>query len=70
MRELAVVHEDNDGREVVTLSAGVATVIGAWTVEEIVELADRALYEAKANGRDRHVCVYEEHPPASVGRGR
>jgi diguanylate cyclase (GGDEF)-like protein len=70
MREMAVPHEDSDGRGIVTLSAGVATVIGAWTVDEIVELADRALYEAKANGRDRHVCVSDEHPPASVGRGR
>ena len=70
MRELAVPHEDNDGRGVVTLSAGVATVIGSWTVDEIVALADRALYEAKASGRDRNVCVSEEHPPASVGRGR
>jgi diguanylate cyclase (GGDEF)-like protein/PAS domain S-box-containing protein len=70
VRELAFEHEGGDGHGVVTLSAGVATVTGSWTVEEIVELADRALYEAKEAGRDRHVCVSEEHPPASVGCGR
>lgn len=70
IRGLGFEHEDNDGHGVVTVSAGVATVIGGgWTVEEIIELADRALYEAKASGRDRHVSVYQERPPASVGRG-
>ena len=70
VRELAFDHEGNDGHGVVTVSAGVATVLGGgWTVEDVVELADRALYDAKAAGRDRHVAVYEERPPASVGRG-
>lgn len=66
--ELAVPHAQNDGRGRVTMSVGVATVIGAWTAGEIVALADRALYAAKEGGRDRHVAVSEEHPPASVGR--
>ncbi|MBN9163199.1 MAG: diguanylate cyclase [Myxococcales bacterium] len=70
VRELALEHEGSEAHGVVTLSAGVATVVGSWTVEEVIELADRALYEAKQAGRDRHVCVYEEHSPASVGRGR
>lgn len=70
IRELGFGHEDNDGHGVVTVSAGVATVVGGgWTVEEIIELADRALYGAKARGRDCHISVYEERPPASVGRG-
>lgn len=68
VRELAIPHDANDGRGVVTVSVGVATVIGAWTAVEIVELADRALYAAKAAGRDRHVTVYDEHPPASASR--
>ncbi|MBX3225460.1 MAG: GGDEF domain-containing protein [Labilithrix sp.] len=70
VRELAFEHEGNDGHRVVTVSAGIATVVGAWTVEEIIELADRALYEAKKAGRDRHVAVHEERPPASFGRTR
>jgi len=70
VRALEFEHEGNDGHDVVTVSAGVATVTGgAWTVEDVVALADRALYDAKAGGRDRHVSVYEERPPASVGRG-
>ncbi len=68
VRALAIVHEANDGRGVVTMSAGVATVVGGWTTAEVIALADRALYEAKTGGRDRHVTAFEEHPPASVGR--
>jgi diguanylate cyclase (GGDEF)-like protein/PAS domain S-box-containing protein len=68
VRELKMDHDGNEGRGVVTVSAGVATVIGAWTSAEVIALADRALYEAKAGGRDRHVASYEEHAPASVGR--
>lgn len=68
VRALAIDHDANDGRGIVTMSAGVATVIGGWTTAEVLALADRALYEAKANGRDRHRILAEEHPPASVGR--
>jgi diguanylate cyclase (GGDEF)-like protein/PAS domain S-box-containing protein len=68
VRELNIAHDDNEGRGKVTVSAGVATVIGGWTSAEVVALADRALYEAKTGGRDRHVLSFEEHPPASVGR--
>lgn len=68
VRELKMDHDGNEGRGVVTVSAGVATVLSAWTSAEVIALADRAMYEAKASGRDRHVMSYEEHPPASVGR--
>jgi diguanylate cyclase (GGDEF)-like protein/PAS domain S-box-containing protein len=70
VRALAIEHDANDGHSIVTLSAGVATVIGAWTTDEIFGLADRALYEAKNAGRDRHVCVLEERVPGSIGRER
>lgn len=69
IRERCIAHEEADDRSVVTISAGVVTVIGAWTSAEIIALADRALYEAKARGRDCEVCVYEEHEPASTRRG-
>ena len=70
VHDLGVVHEENDGRGVVTMSIGVATVIGSWTAPEIIDLADRALYEAKRSGRNGSISLYEEHPPASVGRGK
>jgi diguanylate cyclase (GGDEF)-like protein/PAS domain S-box-containing protein len=68
VRELAIPHEASPGRDRVTISVGVATVSGAWTPSQIVALADRALYEAKAAGRDCEVAVDDEHPPASVRR--
>jgi len=69
IRDLAIPHGDAGDRSCVTISAGVATVIGSWTTTEVIALADRALYEAKAAGRDCEVCVYDERPPASTQRG-
>lgn len=57
VRALAIDHAENDGRGIVTVSAGIATVTGAWTVDEIFGLADKALYQAKDAGRDRFVAV-------------
>lgn len=68
VRALGIQHDDNDGRGTVTVSVGVASVVGAWTRGEIVDLADGALYQAKRGGRDRMVAVRGEHPPASVRR--
>jgi len=68
VRALAIPHEDNDGRGVATISAGVATVVGAWTPAEVLALADQALYDAKGRGRDGFISVEEEHAPASAGR--
>ncbi len=68
VRALAMPHEGNEERGVVTMSVGAACVVGAWTAAEVLLLADQALYEAKGQGRDRHVVVAGEHPPASAGR--
>jgi diguanylate cyclase (GGDEF)-like protein len=55
--------EDN-----VTISVGVATCPRDATVlEELLELADKALYAAKAQGRDR-VCQHGGETPARVNR--
>jgi diguanylate cyclase len=46
------------GREVgrVTLSLGVAGLIAGDTPQTLIDRADAALYDAKAEGRDRVVC--------------
>jgi len=46
------------GREIgrVTLSLGVSGLIAGDTAQHIIDRADAALYDAKADGRDRVVC--------------
>ena len=53
-------HEKSDIAEWLTISAGVATLIPDHntTMSILIEQADKALYEAKANGRD-NVQVYK-----------
>lgn len=68
VRELAIPHAASPGRDRVTISVGVATVTGSWTAAQVVALADRALYEAKAAGRDCEMVFDDEHPPVSVRR--
>lgn len=66
VRALGVPHPDGGPSGVVTISVGVAAVVGAWTRREIVGLADAALYDAKRRGRDQVVVARGEHPPASA----
>lgn len=68
VRALAIPHEHGGARGIVTLSVGVATVVGGWARGELVELADAALYEAKRSGRDRMAARSGEHPPTSAKR--
>lgn len=50
------------GREIgkITLSLGVTALIADDTAQAIIDRADDALYDAKANGRDRVVCWTEK----------
>ena len=41
----------------VTMSCGVAACCGEDTLETLYERADAALYQAKAQGRNRSVCA-------------
>ncbi|WP_417691511.1 diguanylate cyclase [Roseibium sp.] len=48
----------------VTFSAGISGSMDAETMEEIIELADKALYEAKRRGRDR-IALHSEVPSSA-----
>jgi len=53
----AVLHADSDVSKFVTVSQGIASLAPdpQATPEQLVKLADQALYEAKKNGRNCHV---------------
>lgn len=68
VRALGIVHQANEDRGTVTVSVGVASVVGAWTPQQLLPLVDGALYEAKHRGRDRSVGVEEQHASASSWR--
>ncbi|MEG4420858.1 diguanylate cyclase, partial [Microcoleus sp. LAD1_D5] len=59
IRDLAIPHEQSDVSVIVTVSMGIATVIptAETSPDELVALADRALYDAKRQGRDRYISA-------------
>lgn len=61
---LGIRHEHGGVAGVVTVSIGVATLVpgGEQTPENLVELADQALYRAKSEGRNRVVCYGAKTP--------
>jgi diguanylate cyclase (GGDEF)-like protein len=56
VKDLAIVHAKSKAAAVVTVSLGVATIIPttATSPEELIAVADKALYRAKNQGRDRY----------------
>lgn len=59
VRTLQIVHKSSQASEFVTISCGIATTEGNLisSAEYLVAHADRALYLAKEQGRDRYVLV-------------
>ncbi|MCP3871669.1 MAG: diguanylate cyclase [Desulfobacteraceae bacterium] len=57
VKNLEILHEESKVNDHVTLSLGVATMIPGEdnTLENLIGLADKALYEAKENGRNQ--CI-------------
>jgi diguanylate cyclase (GGDEF) domain len=61
IRDLGIPHQQSDVSEIVTVSMGIATVPSLGTSpDELVALADRALYDAKQLGRDRINCAVNQ----------
>ncbi len=55
VRDLKFFPENEEPRKRVTISLGIASVIPkGQSVDSLVEMADKALYQAKENGRDRY----------------
>lgn len=66
LRDLALPHDDNLGRSVVTISAGVFAGVPRTSdvAETVIGYADQALYAAKNAGRDRVYCFDAERQEA------
>lgn len=66
IRDLGIANENSPTSPTMTASIGVATMYPdqVSTATELIEAADRLLYQAKNQGRDRIVCQ-DESPPGS-----
>lgn len=53
IRKLNIEHLENDNKEIVTISIGAYLNNSNKTITEMLQYADKALYKAKENGRDR-----------------
>ncbi|MEG4243339.1 diguanylate cyclase [Microcoleus sp. MON2_D6] len=65
IRDLGIPHEQSNVSTIVTVSMGIATVIptAETSPDELVALADRALYDAKRQGRDRYTSANQMTAP-------
>lgn len=65
IRDLGIPHEQSNVSTIVTVSMGIATVIptAETSPDELIALADRALYDAKRQGRDRYTSANQMTAP-------
>ncbi|WP_373534896.1 diguanylate cyclase domain-containing protein [Microcoleus sp.] len=56
--DLAIPHEQSEVSAIVTVSMGIASMVPSTgkSPDELIATADRALYDAKRQGRDRYAC--------------
>jgi diguanylate cyclase (GGDEF)-like protein len=58
VKSLNLAHSASNISRIVTLSVGVSSIVptNGWSIESLIEKADRALYMAKQQGRDRVIA--------------
>lgn len=59
IEELKIIHEHSSAAPYVTLSLGIETILPKpdYSVSELIENADKALYKAKQNGRNQFIAI-------------
>jgi diguanylate cyclase (GGDEF)-like protein len=70
IRDLAIPHEQSDVSAIVTASMGIASMVprSGKSPDELIALADRALYDAKRQGRDRYASSANQMTAADFNR--
>jgi len=65
IRDLGIPHEQSDVSAIVTVSMGIASIVPCCgkSPDELIAAADRALYDAKRQGRDRYRSAYQMTVP-------
>jgi diguanylate cyclase (GGDEF)-like protein/PAS domain S-box-containing protein len=65
IRDLAIPHEQSDVSSIVTVSMGIASMVPCCekSPNELILASDRALYDAKRQGRDRYRCANQMTAP-------
>lgn len=65
LKSQQISHECSPVSSILTISLGIATLVPTsdLTCEDLISLADKALYQAKRLGRDRYCIYMEENSP-------